>query len=102
MNLKMLEDMILVRAEEQGEKKVGSLYVPDTVKEEYGKGVVVAAGPGRTNQGDGNLLPMPVNIGDSILFSKSAFVTVSVNEEDLIIISATSVYAVIDNDAIGE
>ena len=57
----------------EGEEQMsaGGIYIPDTAKEKPQEGVVVAAGPGRLSD-DGARVPMEVEVGDVVIYSKYA------------------------------
>ena len=65
-----LGDRVLVLMDE-ADKKVGSLYVPETSQERPIKGTVVAVGPGVHNI-PGNLQPLTLKVGDRVMFGKYA------------------------------
>lgn len=70
MNIRPLYDRIVVkRLDDQGEQKVGGLFIPDTAKEKPQEGEVVAIGKGKRLD-DGKLIPLDVAVGDRILFGK--------------------------------
>ncbi|MAP37054.1 MAG: co-chaperone GroES [Chloroflexi bacterium] len=57
----------------EGEEQVsaGGIYIPDTAKEKPQEGTIVAAGPGRMTD-DGNRVPMELEVGDTVVYSKYA------------------------------
>ena len=57
----------------EGEEQVsaGGIYIPDTPKEKPQEGTIVAAGPGRLTD-DGNRVPMELEVGDTVVYSKYA------------------------------
>ena len=57
----------------EGEEQVssGGIYIPDTAKEKPQEGTIVAAGPGRMTD-DGNRVPMELEVGDKVVYSKYA------------------------------
>ena len=57
----------------EGEEHVsaGGIYIPDTAKEKPQEGTIVAAGPGRMTD-DGNRVPMELEVGDKVVYSKYA------------------------------
>ena len=57
----------------EGEEQVsaGGIYIPDTAKEKPQEGTIVAAGPGRLTD-DGNRVPMELEVGDTVVYSKYA------------------------------
>ena len=71
MNIKPLNDRILVVRVKEEEKTAGGIIIPDSAKEKPLEGKVVAAGPGKRDEG-GKRIPLEVKKGDKILFSKYA------------------------------
>ena len=57
----------------EGEEQVsaGGIYIPDTAKGKPQEGTIVAAGPGRLTD-DGNRVPMELEVGDTVVYSKYA------------------------------
>ena len=72
VSFKPLGNRVVVEPQE-GEEQVtaGGIYIPDTAKEKPQEGVVVAAGPGRLSD-DGARIPMEVEVGDVVIYSKYA------------------------------
>ena len=69
MKIRPINDRVLVIREEEEQKSVGGIIIPDTAKEKPQRGKVVAAGPGKVGE-DGKRTPLEVKSGDRILFSK--------------------------------
>lgn len=91
-----LADRVVVRPADKGEEKLlaSGIIIPDTVdKERPSKGVVVAVGPGKYD--DGAIVPMSVKVGDTVLFSKYGFDEVKIDGQDYYILSEGSVLAVL-------
>jgi chaperonin GroES len=55
--------------EEEDNKTVGGIYIPDTAKERPQEGKVVAVGPGKMTD-DGKRVPLEVKLGDVVVYSK--------------------------------
>ena len=51
-----LSDRVVVKASEDTEQMRGGLYIPDTAKEKPQQGEIIAAGPGKYE--DGKLVPV--------------------------------------------
>ena len=66
--IRPLHDRVIVKRIEEEEKSKGGIIIPDTAKEKPQEGKVVAAGPGK--QEDGKVIPLGVKAGDKILFGK--------------------------------
>jgi chaperonin GroES len=69
-NIKPLEDRVLIKRSEV-QKSKGGILLPDTAQEKPKEGVVIAVGPGKTDE-DGNRKPLQVKVGDQVLFSSYA------------------------------
>jgi chaperonin GroES len=89
-----LQDRVVVQVAPSEEKIVSGIIIPDTAKQEKpAQGVVVAVGKGKYD--DGELIPMHVKVGDTVLFSKYGYDEVTVDGEDYFILSESSVLAII-------
>jgi chaperonin GroES len=93
MKLQPLEDRIVVRAGEPEETTVSGLVIPDTAKEKPQQGEVLAVGPGRRSENTGELIPVDVAVGDTIVYSKYGGTEITVDGEDLLILTGRDVLA---------
>jgi chaperonin GroES len=93
MNLQPLEDRIVVRPGESEETTASGLVIPDTAKEKPQQGEVLAVGPGRRAENTGELIALDVAVGDSVVYSKYGGTEITVEGEDLLILSARDVLA---------
>src|SRR4051794_13217132 len=87
MNLKPLEDRIVVRTDEAESKTVSGLVIPDTAKEKPQQGEVLAVGPGRRAEQTGELIPLDLSVGDTVVYSKYGGTEITVDGEDPLILS---------------
>ena len=94
--LQPLEDRIVVRPLEPEERTASGLVIPDTAKERPQQGIVLAVGPGRRAESSGELLPMAVSEGDRVVYSKFGGTEITVDGEDLLILAARDVLAVVE------
>ncbi|WP_245374291.1 co-chaperone GroES [Crossiella equi] len=94
VNIKPLEDKILVQASEAETTTASGIVIPDTAKEKPQEGSVLAVGPGRVDD-KGNRVPVDVNVGDVVIYSKYGGTEVKYNGEEYLILSARDVLAVI-------
>ena len=67
MNLKPLDDRIVVRPNETETQTASGLVIPDTAKEKPQQGEVLAVGPGKRSETSGDLIPVDINVGDTVL-----------------------------------
>ena len=93
MNLQPLEDRIVVRPGDAEETTASGLVIPDTAKEKPQQGEVLAVGPGRRSDDGGELIPMDVAVGDTVVYSKYGGTEITVEGEDLLILNARDVLA---------
>lgn len=95
MKIQPLGDRLVVKVAEVKEEKTKSgLYVPDTAKEKPQEGEVLAVGPGARND-KGERMPMDINVGDKVIFSKYAGTEVKIDGEEYLILSERDVLAII-------
>ena len=93
MKLQPLEDRIVVRTGEPEETTVSGLVSPDTAKEKPQQGEVLAVGPGRRSDQTGEIIPVDVAVGDTVVYSKYGGTEITVDGEDLLILSSRDVLA---------
>jgi chaperonin GroES len=93
MNLQPLDDRIVVRQNEAEEKTASGLVIPDTAKEKPQQGEVLAVGPGRRSDTSGELIPLDVAVGDTVVYSKYGGTEIVVEGEDLLILTSRDVLA---------
>ena len=93
MKLQPLEDRIVVRASEPEETTVSGLVIPDTAKEKPQQGEVLAIGPGRRAENSGELIPIDLTVGDTVVYSKYGGTEITVDGEDLLILTSRDVLA---------
>ena len=93
MNLQPLEDRLVVRPSEADETTVSGLVIPDTAKEKPQQGEVLAVGPGRRSEQTGDLIPVDVSVGDVVVYSKYGGTEITVDGEDLLILTSRDVLA---------
>ena len=70
MNLHPREDRIVVRPGESEETTASGLVIPDTAKEKPQQGEVLAVGPGKRSEQTGELIPVDVEVGDTVVYAK--------------------------------
>ena len=96
MKLQPLGDRVVVTAAEDSESTTApGLVIPDTAKEKPQTGDVLAVGPGRRSEQSGDLVPMEVAVGDTVVYSKYGGTEITVEGEDLLILNARDVLAVV-------
>jgi chaperonin GroES len=96
MNIRPLQDRILVKRVEEEEKSRGGIIIPDTAKEKPMEGKVIAVGKGKVLE-NGKTQRLDVKKGDRILFSKYAGIEVKIGGEEHLIIREDDVLGVIEH-----
>ena len=99
MKLQPLEDRIVVRPAEAEETTVSGLVIPDTAKEKPQQGEVLAVGPGRRAENTGEVIPLDLAVGDNVVYSKYGGTEITVDGEDLLILSGRDVLAKVEGKA---
>ena len=94
-NIKPLEDKVLVQIVEAETTTASGLVIPDSAKEKPQEATVIAVGPGRANN-KGELTPVGVNEGDTVIFSKYGGTELKYNGEEYLLLSARDLLAVIE------
>ena len=94
VTIKPLEDRLVIKAIEAEQTTASGLVIPDTAKEKPQEGEVIAVGPGRVDD-NGNRVPLDISVGDKVIFSKYGGTEVKYGGEDLLILSARDVLAVV-------
>ena len=95
VNIKPLEDKLVVQASEAETATASGIVIPDTAKEKPQEGKVLAVGPGRVDD-NGNRIPLDVAVGDVVVFSKYGGTEIKYNGEDYLILSSRDVLAVVN------
>ena len=94
VNIKPLEDRIVVTVLETEQTTASGIVIPDTAKEKPQEGTVLAVGPGRFE--NGQRLPLDIKEGDTVIFSKYGGTEVKFGADEYLILSARDVLAVVE------
>lgn len=94
-NFKPLGNRVLVRRLEEQEKLKGGIILPDTAKKKQETAEVIAIGTGKKDK-NGNLIPIPVKVGDLILMEKYSGQEISFDDVDYIILRADDIIAIVE------
>ena len=95
MNVRPLRDRILLERIEEQEQRFGGIIIPDSAKEKPQQGRVVAVGNGRIND-KGEVFPLDVRAGDTVLFGKYSGSEIKVNGKEYLILREEEVLGVIE------
>jgi len=91
--IKPLGDRVVIEAVAKEETTASGIVLPDTAKEKPQEGKVVAVGSGTLK--DGQRIPLEVNVGDRIIFSKYAGTEVKFEGRELLIMRESDILAVL-------
>jgi chaperonin GroES len=94
--LRPLGDRVVVQPAPREETTKSGIVIPDTAKEKPQEGKVLAVGPGRILD-DGKREHMDLKPGDTVLYAKYAGTEFKLEGEDLLIVSAKDILAVVEN-----
>ena len=96
MALKPLHDRIIVEAAAKEQTTAGGIILPDTAQEKPQRGTVLAVGPGKRLD-SGQLAPIDIREGDTVLYGKYGGTEVTVDGKDYVILRAEDVLAVVED-----
>lgn len=94
MNIRPLHDRVIIRRMEEEKTSPGGIVIPDSATEKPIKGEVVAIGKGKILE-NGDVRPLDVKVGDTILFGKYSGTEVSVDGEELLVMREDDITAII-------
>ena len=95
VSMKPLEDRIVVKPLDAEQTTASGLVIPDTAKEKPQEGEVIAVGQGRWDDDGEKRIPLDVAVGDKVIYSKYGGTEVKFGGEDLLVLSARDVLAVV-------
>ncbi|AEI35624.1 MULTISPECIES: co-chaperone GroES [Francisella] len=94
MNIRPLQDRVLVRRAEEETKSAGGIILTGSAQEKPSEGEVVAVGNGKKLD-NGSTQPMDVKVGDKVLFGKYSGSEVKVNDETLLMMREDDIMGII-------
>lgn len=94
MNLKPLQDRVVVKPAEAEEISKGGIILPDTAQEKPQQGEVMAVGPGKVAD-SGELIKPQVKKGDKILYGKYSGTEITIDGEDYLIVRESDIFAIL-------
>ena len=94
MNFRPLHDRVLVQREESEEKTAGGIIIPDTAKEKPMQGKIIAVGSGSRDE-QGNVTPLDVKAGDTVLFGKWSGTKIKLDGTDYLIMKESDIMGIL-------
>ena len=95
MNIRPLQDRVIVRRMEEEKTSPGGIVLPDSATEKPIKGEVVAVGKGLV-QDNGDLRALDLKVGDEVLFGKYSGTEIKLDGEELLVMKEDDVMAVFE------
>ncbi|MAI71444.1 MAG: co-chaperone GroES [Rhodopirellula sp.] len=92
LNLRPLDDRVVVQPNEAEETTAGGIVLPDSAKEKPQRGTIVAVGPGRLLD-SGNRGDMTVTIGDTVIYGKYGGSDIEVDGQEMKILRESDILA---------
>ena len=83
-----LADRVLIEPAPAEQKTISGIIIPDTAKEKPLKGVVIAAGKGKTDE------PMTVKVGDTVLFGQYSGTEIKLDGKTFLIMREADIYGI--------
>ncbi|MGB2032848.1 MAG: co-chaperone GroES [Pseudomonadales bacterium] len=93
--MRPLQDRVVVRRLEEETKSAGGIVIPGSAAEKPSQGEVLAVGTGKKLD-NGTVQAVDLNVGDKVLFGQYAGSTVKVDGEELLVMSESEVFGVIE------
>lgn len=95
MKLSPLYDRVILKRDDANEKSASGLYLPEASRERPQAAIVVACGPGRLKD-NGDIVPMPVNVGDRVLIGKYVGDEIKFDGDAIMFVRVDEILSIID------
>ena len=95
MKLKPLHDRVVVRQTEEEATSSGGIILTSAAQEKPSQGEVVAVGTGRMLE-SGDILPMSISVGDTVIYGKFGGNEVKIDGETFLILSEGYIYGIFE------
>ena len=96
MKLRPLHDRVNVKRLEQETKTASGIVIPDNAAEKPDQGEVLAVGPGKRSEKNGDFIVLNIKVGDRVLFGKYSGQTVKVDGDELLVMREEDLFAVVE------
>ncbi|MDC1436074.1 co-chaperone GroES [Gammaproteobacteria bacterium] len=96
MNIRPLQDRVVVRRQEEETTTAGGIVLPGSATEKPSQGEVVAVGPGRLLD-NGEVRPVDLKAGDKVIFGKYTSNTIKLGDEELLILNESEIFGVVED-----
>lgn len=94
MKFKPLHDKVLLKRVEQETKTASGIIIPESAQEKPMQAKVIAVGNGVISE-NGNIRPLDVKEGDTVLFTKWGGTEIKLDGEDYLILSEKDILGIL-------
>ena len=95
MNIRPLHDRVILKRMEEETTSAGGIVIPDTAAEKPMRGEVIAIGKGKRLD-SGDVIPLDVKVGDTVLFGKYSGTEVKVDGDELLVMREEDIMGVLE------
>jgi len=95
MNIRPLNDRLIVKRFEEEERTKGGIIIPDNAKEKPQQGEVIAVGNGKALE-DGKKIPLEVKKGDRVLFGKYSGTEIKIEGEEYLMMREEDILGIVE------
>jgi len=95
MKIRPLNNRVLIKRIEELSRTPGGLFLPDTAKEKPVEGEVLAVGEGRVDD-NGKLVPMTIQVGDRIVFSKYSGTEIKLEGNEFLLMREDDILGIVE------
>ena len=95
MKIRPLRDRVVIRRKEEDVTSAGGILLPGSAKEKPNQGEILAVGDGAVLD-NGDVRPVALSVGDLVIFGQYSGNAVKIDGEELIIMSESEIYGVVE------
>ena len=96
MNIRPLHDRVVIRRKEEETTSPGGIVLPDSAAEKPIQGEVIAVGNGKILE-NGDVRPLDVKVGDTVLFGKYSGTEVKLGDDEVLVMREEDIMGVIED-----
>jgi len=95
MNIRPLHDRVVVKRMEEERTSAGGIVIPDSATEKPVRGKILSVGKGKIAE-NGDVRPLDVKVGDSILFGKYSGTEIKIDGEEVLVMREDDIMGVFE------